>query len=254
MVDFKDSVGKGSTGENEAYPVHALLMQWLIFATVLAISLWIAWQHQLVQDVVRTDPTGLSLVIAAIFFGGTAHCAARSLFLSSQLNELGVLVVGASGLRLDGDRLCLGERPVKRSLVSDYVAGVWRRRLSGGVASRFEDVLVEKATGTHETGWFFAGLLIKLGLLGTVIGFILMLTSVSGSLSFDPSEVHVLFSEMTRGMRVALDTTLVGLLGTMLLGFQYLMLDRGADRLLSNTVSFAERLCRDEAGRGAQEK
>lgn len=254
MVHFKDSAGKGSTGENGAYPVHALLMQWLIFATVLAVSLWIAWQHQLVQDVVRTDPTGLSLVIAAIFFGGTAHCAARSLFLSSQLNELGALVAGASGLRLDGDRLRLGERPVKRSLVSDYVAGVWRRQLSAGGASRFEDVLVEKATGTHETGWFFAGLLVKLGLLGTVIGFILMLTSVSGSLSFDPSEVHVLFSEMTRGMRVALDTTLVGLLGTMLLGFQYLMLDRGADRLLSNTVSFAERLCRDEAGRGVQEK
>ena len=69
-----------------------------------------------------------------------------------------------------------------------------------------------------------------------------MLTSVSGSLSFDPSEIHELFSEMTHGMRVALNTTLVGLLGTMLLGFQYLMLDRGADRLLSNAVHFTERL------------
>ena len=45
-------------------------------------------------------------------------------------------------------------------------------------------------------------------------------------------------------MRVALNTTLVGLLGTMLLGFQYLMLDRGADRLLSGTVNLAGRLQR----------
>lgn len=250
MIYFEESADKGSTGEDEAYPAHGLLMQWLIFATVLAVSVWIAWQHQLVQDVVHTDPTGLSLVIAAIFFGGTAHCAARSWFLSSQLNALGALTTGVAGLRLTDGRLHLGGRPVERSLVSDYVAGVWHRKLSAdGSASRFEDVLVEKATGTHETGWFFAGLLVKLGLLGTVVGFILMLTSVSGSLSFDPSEVHVLFSEMTRGMRVALNTTLVGLLGTMLLGFQYLMLDRGADRLLSNTVSFTERLCSGDLAR-----
>ena len=247
MTDFKNL-----TGKNEVYPVHALLMQWLIFATVLAVSLWIAWDHQLVQDVVRTDPTGLSLVIAAIFFGGTAHCAARSLFLSSQLNELGVLVAGADDLRFADGQLCFGERPVKRSLVSDYVAGVWQRKIAAaGDAARLEDVLIEKATGTHETGWFFAALLIKLGLLGTVVGFILMLTSVSGSLSFDPSEVHVLFAEMTRGMRVALDTTLVGLLGTMLLGFQYLMLDRGADRLLVSTVNFTESLCSNRPARGA---
>ncbi len=240
MIHFK-----GSTGESETYPVHALLMQWLIFATVLMVFLWIAWQHQLVQDVVRTDPTGLSLLIAAIFSGGTVHCATRSLFLSSQLNELGVIVAGASDLRLDGGRLYIRERPVKSSLASDYVAKVLHRNSSADATGmRFEDVMVEQATGTHETGWFFAGLLIKLGLLGTVVGFILMLASVSDSLSFDPSEIHVLFREMTRGMRVALNTTLVGLLGTMLLGFQYLMLDRGADRLLSNTVNLAECLRR----------
>ncbi len=219
-------------------------MQWLIFASVLAVALWIAWQYRLVQDVVQTDPTGLSLVIAAIFFGGTAHCAARGLFLSSQLNELDTVVAGADALRYADGRLSLEGRALKRSLVSDYLGSVLRQReVSGtdrGQLSRLDDVLVEKATGTHETGWFFAGLLIKLGLLGTVVGFILMLASVSGSLSFDPSEIHTLFSEMTRGMRVALNTTLVGLLGTMLLGFQYLMLDRAADRLLSNTVHFAE--------------
>ena len=240
VIHLKDSIGK-----NETYPVHALLMQWLIFATVLAIFLWIAWQYQLVQDVVRTDPTGLSLLIAAIFAGGTVHCATRSLFLSSQLNELGVIVTGASDLRIDGGRLYIGERPMKSSLASDYITGVLRRSSSADTTElHFEGVLAEKAAGTHETGWFFAGLLIKLGLLGTVVGFILMLTAVSDSLSFDPSEVHVLFREMTRGMRVALNTTLVGLLGTMLLGFQYLMLDRGADRLLSGTVNLAGRLQR----------
>ncbi len=241
MIYFGSSAGK-----RETCPPHALLMQWLIFASVLAFALWLAWQYRLVQEIIQTDPTGLSLVIAAIFFGGTAHCGARSLFLSSQLNELGRIVAGADTLRGDGERLYLDGRPLGPSLVGDYLDSVFRRPASGEPdrqkLSRLDDVLAEKATGTHETGWFFTGLLIKLGLLGTVIGFILMLTSVSGSLSFDPAEVHTLFSDMTRGMRVALNTTLVGLLGTMLLGFQYLMLDRGADCLLSNTVHFTENL------------
>ncbi len=238
---------EGLTDKRETYPFHALLMQWLIFASVLMFALWLAWQYRLVQEIIQTDPTGLSLVIAAIFFGGTAHCGFRSLFLSSQLNELGRIIAGADTLRHDGGRLYLGGRPLELSLVGDYLDNVFHRRHSSGELdrqklSRLDDVLVEKVTGTHETGWFFAGLLIKLGLLGTVVGFILMLTSVSGSLSFDPSEVHEMFSEMTRGMRVALNTTLVGLLGTMLLGFQYLMLDRGADRLLSGMVHFTENL------------
>ena len=241
MVYFEDS----ATG-HVSYPVHALLLQWLIFASVLIFALWLVWEYRLAQEIIRTDPTGLSLIITAIFFGGTVHCGLRSWFLSSQLNELNAIVSDTAGLRYDGGQLYLGRRPLAPSLVRDYLENVFRRRASGGDGhrdlSRLDGVLAEKASGTHETGWFFTGMLIKLGLLGTVIGFILMLTSVSGSMSFDPSEIHELFSEMTHGMRVALNTTLVGLLGAMLLGFQYLMLDRGADRLMSGTVRFTERL------------
>ena len=103
-----------------------------------------------------------------------------------------------------------------------------------------DDAFAEEVGGAHATGWFFAQLLVKLGLLGTVVGFILMLSSITGASSFDPEHAHELFSEMTRGMRVALNTTLVGLLGTMLLGFQYLLLDRAADRLVAGAARFAE--------------
>jgi hypothetical protein len=41
-------------------------------------------------------------------------------------------------------------------------------------------------------------------------------------------------------MGVALNTTLVGLTGSMLLGFQYLLLDRGADAFISQTVHFTQ--------------
>ena len=226
-------------------PAHALFLQWLIFAFVLAFFLWLAWEHGLVRNIFSTDPTKLSVVIALIFIGGTIHCALRSVFLSAQLDELREIAAAAQTLRFDGARLSLGGRALASSPVSDYLAGVFRCREQTGEAdrrqwSRFDDVLAEEAGGAHATGWFFAQLLVKLGLLGTVIGFILMLSSITGASSFDPEHAHELFSEMTRGMRVALNTTLVGLLGTMLLGFQYLLLDRAADRLVAGAAHFAE--------------
>ncbi|MGH8598031.1 MAG: hypothetical protein ACREXT_15355, partial [Gammaproteobacteria bacterium] len=58
--------------------------------------------------------------------------------------------------------------------------------------------------------------------------------------TFDIAHAQALLGSMTVGMGVALNTTLVGLVTSMLLGLQYLLLDRGADRLLADAVFFAE--------------
>lgn len=244
--DFSADGGAGGAPLPRLHaPARALFLQWLIFAFVLAFALWLAWEHGLVRDVFSTDPTKLSVVIALIFIGGTIHCALRSAFLSAQLDELREITTNANILGFDDGRLALAGRVLTPSPVSDYLAGVFRCREQTGETdrgqwSRLDDVLAEEVGGAHATGWFFAQLLVKLGLLGTVVGFILMLSSITGASSFDPEHAHELFSEMTRGMRVALNTTLVGLLGTMLLGFQYLLLDRAADRLIAGAAHFAE--------------
>ena len=73
-----------------------------------------------------------------------------------------------------------------------------------------------------------------------MIGFILMLRSVLSLGTIEFNDVQGLLGEMTVGMAVALNTTLVGLLTSMLLGLQYLMLDRGADKLIADAVFFTE--------------
>ena len=227
------------------YP-HILLLQWLIFIFAVTFFIWLAWQQGIIQDVLRTDPTKLSLIIMLIFIACTVHCAIRSVFLSQQLNELGKIVNAPNELHFADNQLYFNKQLLPSSLIADYLVGVFRYRQSlpkqaaSQQLSKLDAVLNEHANGSHESGWFFSQLLIKLGLLGTVIGFILMLTSISSSALSDISQVHALFSNMAQGMRVALNTTLTGLLGAMLLGFQYLMLDRGADRLLSNVIHFAE--------------
>ena len=67
--------------------------------------------------------------------------------------------------------------------------------------------------------------LLKLGLTGTVIGFILMLLPIGEIQDFDPKILQKLLSTMSGGMAVALYTTLTGLISSMLLKFQYFLLD-----------------------------
>ena len=65
----------------------------------------------------------------------------------------------------------------------------------------------------------------KLGLLGTIIGFIIMLAPIAGLDASDKSLLKSSMGLMSDGMAVAMYTTLAGLVGSILLKIQYYMLD-----------------------------
>ena len=88
----------------------------------------------------------------------------------------------------------------------------------------------------------------KLGLLGTVVGFILMLLPVGEIEEFDPSLMQQLLSAMSGGMAVALYTTLAGLVTSTLLKLQYHLLDASAAQLVTRLAVLVDvRLKRDAA-------
>jgi hypothetical protein len=58
-------------------------------------------------------------------------------------------------------------------------ARTWRRQL-----------LAERSHGPHETAWWFAAVAIKLGLLGTVVGFIVMATQIGQHAELRPRQVQ----------------------------------------------------------------
>ena len=225
------------------------ILQWLTLISALIFASWLVWHYGFIQNIVRTDITRLSVIIILFFLGGSVHCATRCIFLSRQNDELGRISADITNLQFSEDgQLYLGTLKLGHSPIVEYInnAVCYRRLNTAETAeqqrSRLDEVLIERLKGSHEAGWFLTGLLVKIGLLGTVIGFILMLTSVSTVVTLDPSQIHLFFSEMTHGMRVALNTTLAGLLGTMLLGFQYLLLDRNADKLLADTIDCVEKI------------
>jgi biopolymer transport protein ExbB/TolQ len=79
-----------------------------------------------------------------------------------------------------------------------------------------------------------ADLMLKLGLLGTVIGFIFMLGSLVDLNSIDITVMQKLLAQMSAGMKVALFTTLTGMSCGVLLNMKYQLLDWSVDNLLDD--------------------
>ena len=80
----------------------------------------------------------------------------------------------------------------------------------------------------------------KLGLLGTIIGFIIMLAPITGLDAADKVAMKSSMGLMSDGMAVAMYTTLAGLVGSILIRIQYYMLDAATQRVFSDAVALTE--------------
>jgi hypothetical protein len=202
-------------------------LQWLLLIGIIAFGLYVAWQKGFVQFLFSQDISHVSFLIAAIFFAGSVHAAARAWVLTSELRSFERTVNRAPPVAHD-------------SCIVRYLQQIERCNTAHSDRSALLQVMVENLRGTHDVGWYITGLLTKLGLLGTVIGFIMMMQSVGGMEVLDATHAPELIQRMTRGMGVALVTTLLGLLGSIGLGLQFLLLDRSSDRLIAAAVTHAE--------------
>ena len=87
---------------------------------------------------------------------------------------------------------------------------------------------------------FIANTLVILGLIGTVIGFIIALSGVDGSVSNNPEEISKMITTLIQGMSVALYTTLAGSICSVWLNICYQILSTGANKLLSKIIEAGE--------------
>ena len=86
------------------------------------------------------------------------------------------------------------------------------------------------------TCWFFADSLVTLGMIGTVIGFLMMLGLAFANLNVsEVASVQEAIKTMALGMSTALVTTLVGMAGGWLLKLQLLNLENGVAEHESKT-------------------
>jgi len=124
------------------------------------------------------------------------------------------------------------------SAAGDRLLAGFRRQLAeaGSVESReaLLQVLETRLRSRYAFGFILADLMLKLGILGTVIGFIFMLGSLTDLNSVDITVMQTLLAEMSAGMKVALYTTLSGLVAGILLNFKFNALDWAVDHLVND--------------------
>ena len=210
--------------------VEPIWLEWAALFGLLAFAAWLLGVRGVWGLLLRSDPTGITLVIIVVFVCATLWCGARSRELQQQ------------------------HRAVKNMAADDsqpasWAADYWRGG-SGDADTRL-DLLMEQTHGPHTTAWWVNGIQLKLGLLGKVIGFSILALNIGQMQNFDPAQSQELLKSLTTGLGVALLTTMVGLVGNILLGLQLTRLDRFADQLVADCQRIG--LHRSQAAAGEQE-
>ncbi|EHR69978.1 hypothetical protein BurJ1DRAFT_1105 [Burkholderiales bacterium JOSHI_001] len=196
--------------------IEPVWFEWLALGGLLAFGSWLLGLRGVWALLLTSDPTGLTLVIITVFAASTLWCGARARELQAQRR---LLEAARGGARNEG-------------WASDYLAALALRPRDEAAPL---DLLLEHSHGPHATAWWVNGIQLKLGLLGKVIGFSVLALQIGNIQSFDASQSQDLLKSLTAGLGIALLTTMVGLVGNILLGLQLTRLDRYADALVADT-------------------
>jgi len=174
--------------------------------------------------VLAADTTHLSAAIFIVFLAGFGISLWMVVRTSRELN-----------LARDFD-------PLVPSRAARYLADV-RGRSAGSRAISGAAVRLDLITGIGVVR-HIANSLVLLGLIGTVIGFIIALAGVEPGRAADIDSIGPMVSTLIQGMSIALYTTLVGAVMNVWLMVNYHLLARGTVKLVTAIVELGERHAR----------
>lgn len=228
---------------------HVPLLRWLMFTGVCAFGFVLAWYYGLFRLMLASDKTYISLIILILYVAASLHCLYRTMTISRELDSAqrvsalvsrgaeGFNVVGENVQTTDGVRLPPG-------VVTHHIRNLVLKASAQG-HHRIDQTLLlrglaDALRGPNQLGSFASDALMKLGLLGTIIGFILMLAPIAGLDAADHASVKNSMGLMSDGMAVAMYTTLTGLISSILLQTQYYMLDEATQKLFALATDLTE--------------
>jgi|TARA_B100001121_G_C18655169_1_gene606073 hypothetical protein len=189
-----------------------LLLKASLVLTLILFSFYLLYQLDLISLIVQSDRSKISIIILSIYVLASMHWFYIAITLDKEIASV--------------------SEPTEATLIGRYLLQV------NTSSERINLTLVEdELSNKHSLGYLAIDVLLKLGLTGTVIGFILMLLPIGEIQDFDPKVLQQLLSTMSGGMAVALYTTLTGLVTSMLLKFQYFILDSSLSHTLNHISS-----------------
>jgi len=172
-------------------------------------------------DIIRAgDPTQQCTAIGGVFLVGLVLCANRIWRVSHELNQI------------------YEPEPKPESRVGQYLSLI--RGLNGDSRAILAATMRAKLTARIGVVRHIANILVTLGLLGTVVGFIISLSGVKPDVAADINSVGPMVSTLIVGMSVALYTTLVGAVLNIWLMANYQILSTGTTNLVAAIVERGE--------------
>jgi len=225
------------------------LLRWMIFTGVTLFGFVLAWHFGLVRLMLASDTTHISAVICALYLVVSLHCLAQTLLVSRELNSghraYALVTRGAANFAVDGGDVVLGDGArLPRGHVASHIRNLVLKAGLQKDARLDQTLLLRGLADTlrrpHQLGAFAGDALMKLGLLGTIVGFILMLAPIAGLDAADRASVKGSMGLMSDGMAVAMYTTLSGLIGSILVQTQYYMLDEATQKVFALATDLTE--------------
>ncbi len=200
---------------------RSLLLFRFMLLNIVAFTLFgVAYSMGLVEQVVVADKTRLSVGIFIVFLGGFAVCTIRVWQTSRELDKLRDFDPLVPSKAAEYLSLLRGASSEGRGLL----ASVMRLKLSQRIA------VVRHVANS----------LVILGLIGTVIGFVIALSGVDPEEASNVKAIAPMVSNMIEGMSTALYTTLVGAILNVWLLANHQLLSSGTVKLITGLVEFGE--------------
>ncbi|HSK38915.1 MAG TPA: MotA/TolQ/ExbB proton channel family protein [Arenibaculum sp.] len=189
---------------------------WLLWSRFAALNLvgvaglFLVWINGWVDRILAEDSSRISVVIFVLFVIGLLASAWR---IDKVTRELDHLRMG------EGGRLSTYRKAIERAAGNNATRALELRLFSRIAFIRH-----------------IANTLVLLGLIGTVVGFVMALANVDANAATDTSQVSRMVGSLIEGMGVALYTTLVGAVLHLWLSANYQLLATGTANLAAALI------------------
>ena len=215
----------------------------MIFTGLCIFAVVVLWRYGLIHLMVTSDRTYISTLIAVLYLITSCHCLWRTRAIARE-GEAARRCRAILSATDDARRPSVDAAKLPAGLVAEHIRSLVTKARAQG-AGRIDQTLLlrslaDRLRGSNGFGAFASDTLMKLGLLGTIIGFIIMLAPIATLDAADKAAMKSSMGLMSDGMAVAMYTTLAGLVGSILVRIQYYMLDAATQRVFSDAVTLTE--------------
>ncbi|NNE24538.1 MAG: MotA/TolQ/ExbB proton channel family protein [Rhizobiales bacterium] len=200
------------------------------------------------------DRSYLCFLILIIFFAASAHVGVHTFSVSKELERAHGFLKADPDPRHGAEEQTPSAKHftiVPAPMLHEYMHELHNAGNGNGdqqaARQQILEIFADRLRAPVELGWYVVDILIRLGLIGTIIGFILIFASLNQAPQPDTQNIQSLLLTMSGGMGTALYTTLLGLISATLLGAQYMILGRSVEQLIAGLV----RLGHDQRSDGA---